>query len=139
MVQVVIESRFWRKTFLACLPHSQGFISTETDVFTVAGTTCTFKVTPHPNSPHVLFCTSSHGAAACLVSNLQVVGHPGKAGGQSVTSKADLGHVRSGSLGHAERDACRNAAGIKGNGLELQCDCAAQQALAQQQVIVSDR
>ncbi|KAG7239577.1 hypothetical protein INR49_028728 [Caranx melampygus] len=69
----------------------------------------------------------------------EVVGHPGEAGGHSVTGKADLGHVRSGSLGCVGRDACQNAAGIKGNGLELQCDCAAQQAPAQQQVIVSDR
>lgn len=128
-----MEFELWRKTFLTHLTHFQGIIRNTTDVFCMAGTTGSFKVTPPPP------LRSSHGAAACHVSNLQVVGHPGEAGGHGVTSKADPGHVRSSSMGCVGRDACQNASRIKGNGLELRCDCAAQQAPAQQQVIMSDR
>ena len=72
-------------------------------------------------------CRSSF-RGACLVFNLQVVGHPGEARGHAVIGKADLGHVRSSSSGYAGCDACQNAAGIKGKGLKLQCDRAGQQA-----------
>ena len=55
----------------------------------------------------------------CLVFNLQVVGHPCKAGGHGLTGKADLGHVSSGCSVGVGRDARQNASGIKGQGLEL--------------------